>query len=222
MITRVALLRIQREGRIELPPPSLKAPARIDLTQLPQTDPPSPLTAMPQSLDEVRPLQYQIIRGGTHSREPGIHLSNGTTTLATVRFPVRRCVTWCVRSVVSRLRCSGMAPPPGKPSPATVSSAGALRYEDRVCRMSPQCQIPDPAMDSNPQSCRNILIIGDFAHHLRVQQQQLVAFSFCTYLKVYSTIFQNGFIFHIALGGHGRNVSEPLEPSNLNSKFACF
>ena len=68
MSARVALLRMHREGRIELPPPSQKVPARIDLTQLAQTDPPSALIALPRSLDEVRPLQFQIIRSGPHSQ----------------------------------------------------------------------------------------------------------------------------------------------------------
>lgn len=65
---RVALLRMHREGLIELPPPAYAFPARIDLTQLAETDPPASWIAMPASLDEVRPLEFQMIRRGPHSR----------------------------------------------------------------------------------------------------------------------------------------------------------
>ena len=68
MSARVALLRMHRQGLIELPPPTRLPPARVDLTKLPQTDPPSSLITIPQSLDAVRPLQFEIIRSGPHSR----------------------------------------------------------------------------------------------------------------------------------------------------------
>ncbi len=68
MSARVALLRMHRQGLIELPPTNRAPPARADLTRLPQTDPPTPLITIPQSLDAVRPVHFEIVRKGPHSQ----------------------------------------------------------------------------------------------------------------------------------------------------------
>ena len=67
MSARAALLRMHRDGVIELPPPTgAHSNGRITpRTDLPQTDWPR-LTAawLPQTLDEARPLHFEIVRAG--------------------------------------------------------------------------------------------------------------------------------------------------------------
>ncbi|MYL11185.1 MAG: DUF4338 domain-containing protein [Cenarchaeum sp. SB0669_bin_11] len=55
---------MHRDGIIELPPPSRVPPVPKPITFGPDTEPP-PLLPVPKALDEVRPLEFRIVKGGT-------------------------------------------------------------------------------------------------------------------------------------------------------------
>ena len=71
MSARVALLRMQRDGLLTLPPPLQPASRPRPLLPSPQTDPPS-LAPLPVSLAEARPLQLSVLR----PRDPRSRLWN--------------------------------------------------------------------------------------------------------------------------------------------------
>ena len=71
MSARVALLRMHRDGLIELPPPTQMINNKTDtkrLQRLPQTDWPSALITLPQTLQQARPIAFEIIQRGPKSR----------------------------------------------------------------------------------------------------------------------------------------------------------
>ena len=61
MSARVALLRMQRDGLLTLPPPLRPAPRPRPLRPSPRTDPPS-LAPLPVSLAEAQPLRLSVLR----------------------------------------------------------------------------------------------------------------------------------------------------------------
>lgn len=61
MSARVALLRMQRDGLLTLPPPKKPSPRPRPLVPTPRTDPPT-LAALPVSLKESRPLRLSALR----------------------------------------------------------------------------------------------------------------------------------------------------------------
>ncbi len=64
MMAAVTLLKMHRDGLIELPPPVRLPPPRKPITFGPDTEPP-PRLAAPKTLDELRPLRFLIVMGGT-------------------------------------------------------------------------------------------------------------------------------------------------------------
>ena len=69
MSARVALLRMHRDGLIELPPSRRTGGGKPkDLAQVVETDWPSTLIELPQDLRQVRPLHFEIIKKGPRSR----------------------------------------------------------------------------------------------------------------------------------------------------------
>lgn len=71
MSARVALLRMHRDELIELPPPTRNSNNKAKhkhLQQLPQTDWPGALIELPQTLQQVRPIAFEIIKSGAKSR----------------------------------------------------------------------------------------------------------------------------------------------------------
>ena len=70
MSARVALLRMHRDGLIELSPPKQTGVGGKpkDLAQVADTDWPSALIELPQDLRQVRPLHFEIIKAGPRSR----------------------------------------------------------------------------------------------------------------------------------------------------------
>ncbi len=64
MMAKVVMLKMHRDGIIELPPPSRVPPVPKPITFGPDTEPP-PLLPVPKALDEVRPLEFRIVKGGT-------------------------------------------------------------------------------------------------------------------------------------------------------------
>ena len=61
MSARVALLRMQRDGWLTLPPPLTTKPRLRPLAPSPRTDPP-PLWPLPAALAQARPLRLSLLR----------------------------------------------------------------------------------------------------------------------------------------------------------------
>ena len=69
MSAKVALLRMHRDGVIELPAVTARVPRKpADLQNIVETDEPPQRLLPPSELDQVRPLQWEIICAGPNSR----------------------------------------------------------------------------------------------------------------------------------------------------------
>ena len=144
MSARVALLRMQRDGLLTLPPPLRTVPRPQPLALSPRTAPPG-LAPLPVSLAQARPpCASPCCAPPIPAAASGTNSSSATTTSATSPCPAPNCATSCTPPTASCWPCSAAAPRPGKPPHATVSSAGMPPPASATCR----CSSITPAISS--------------------------------------------------------------------------